>query len=200
MTAVKHAAGSTERVACLAGDGQNGAMKDGPPDDDAYERVTNPERFRRLHEAADALVARLEAKFQLDRIDDGAPVYEGVIRQVQLVPVVGAPLVFCWTDFPGVRVRFGRWHDEAYPNCGCDACDEDAEELVEDLENEVEGAVAGQFTESVMSDAEGIWLTFEFAYSGGRKSGKQRLSEGDTRRNQPGPINWPGWPLREADE
>src|SRR2546423_11928058 len=93
VAGVKSSTRQSRTVACLAGDGQNGGMKDGPPDDAAYERVTNPERFRRLHEAADALVARLETQFQLDRINDGTPAYEGVIRQVQLVPVIGAPLV-----------------------------------------------------------------------------------------------------------
>ena len=36
----------------------------------------------------------------------------------------GARLTVAFTTFPGLLVRFGKWHVEAYPSCGCDACDE----------------------------------------------------------------------------
>lgn len=45
--------------------GQYGLMRGTPPPEDAYGRVTNPERFRRVHDAADALVAPLESSYQV---------------------------------------------------------------------------------------------------------------------------------------
>jgi hypothetical protein len=87
----------------------------GPPDEDAYERVTNPERFIPLHPAAEAIVARLESRYEVERIDLDDVVEDGVVRQVQLLPSAGAPLTIRWTTFPGLHVRYGRWHDESFP-------------------------------------------------------------------------------------
>lgn len=173
-------------------------MHDCPsPPDDAYERVTNPERFLPLHEAADLLVARLESRYDVDRRDGGPPPYEGVIRQVELVPTVGAPLVIRWDDFPAVSVRYGSHHDESYPQCGCDACaeHEQPDALIEDLERKIEAVTAGRFRESVVSDADGTWVKFEFSFGDGRASGGNRLAEDDPLRNQPVDLLWPPWPL-----
>ncbi|MDQ1506921.1 MAG: hypothetical protein QOD57_4648 [Actinomycetota bacterium] len=70
------------KVSTLGGLGQYERVKDGPPDDGAYERVTNPERFAPLHEAADALIARLESQYQVERTDGGPT--QGVISAVRL--------------------------------------------------------------------------------------------------------------------
>jgi hypothetical protein len=192
----------------LGGSGQYDVVNDGPPDADAYERVTNPERFAALHEAADALVARLESEYQVERTDGGPPAYEGVIRQVRLVPGVGAPLIIRWDDFPAVSVRYGRRHEESYPQCGCDACErhEQPNELIEDLERKIEAVVAGRFRESVVTDAgatglhdaDGPWLKFEFDFGDGRSSGGTRLHDGDPLRNEPGEVDWPPWPSLNA--
>jgi hypothetical protein len=176
-----------------------GPMRDGPPDDDAYERVTNPERFAPILEAADAVVARLESTYLLARTQRGEPAVEGVIRQVEFVPVAGAPLSVGWSDFPGVRVRYGRWHEESYPQCGCDACDEQPDEVIDDLERKVDALVAGRFTEAVVTDSEGTWLTAEFLFGDGcRTSQKYRLGEGHPLRGEPGQVVWPAWPRRTA--
>lgn len=177
-----------------------------PPDDDAYERVTNPQRFLPLHDAADGLVARLESRYQVERRDGGPPAYEGVIRQLELVPSVGAPLLIRWSDFPGVSVRFGSRHEESFPQCGCDACaeHEQPDELIEDLERKIEAVVAGRFSESVttdgrsfgLNDADGPWLRFQFDFGDGRSSGGTRLREGDFLRNEPEEVAWPPWPSR----
>jgi hypothetical protein len=169
-----------------------------PPDDDAYERVTNPQRFLPLHEAADALVARLESRYEVERRDGGPPAYEGVIRQVELVPAIGAPILIGWDDFPAVSVRYGSRHDEGYPQCGCDACEEHEQPagLIEDLERKVEAVTAGRFSESVGSDADGTWSKFRFDFGDGWESGGTRLSDEDPLRNQPGEMLWPAWPLR----
>lgn len=64
-------------------------------------------------------------------------------RQVRMVeidperPGVGR-LRITFTDFPGLMVKLGREPEKALPSCGCDACDEDPRELVEELHDEVE--------------------------------------------------------------
>lgn len=153
-----------------------------PPDDPAYERVTNPERFLPLHAAADALVARLEAQYQVERRAGGPPPYEGVIRQVELIPAAGAPLAIYWDDFPAVSVRYGTVHREGYPQCGCDACEavEQPGELVEEFEQKIEALVAGRFSERVVH---GTSLAIRFSFEGdGFSSGGSRIPDGHPRR------------------
>ena len=41
---------------------------DGPPQE-AYSRVTNPERFQPLHDAATELLDRLEREFAVERLE-----------------------------------------------------------------------------------------------------------------------------------
>ena len=60
-----------------------------------------------------------------------------------------APVTVVFTDFPGVRVRFGKWKEEPFPNCGCDACDEDADGEIEGMTEMFESVVAGGFIEAV---------------------------------------------------
>ena len=60
-----------------------------------------------------------------------------------------APVTVVFTGFPGVRVRFGKWKEEPFPNCGCDACDEDADGEIEGMTEMFESVVAGGFIEAV---------------------------------------------------
>ena len=178
-------------------------MRDGSlPPDDAYERVTNPERFRPVHLAADALVARLESEYRVERRAGDLPPHEGVIRQVELVPEVGATLLIRWDDFPGVSVRYGSLHEEGYPQCGCDAC-EDREQpanLIEDLERKIRAVVAGRFTETLVPAHLSTGLKFEFRFEDGLASGGDRIPEGHPRRNGPAEIVWPAWPRRNPPD
>jgi hypothetical protein len=127
---------------------------------------------------ADALVARLESRYQVKRRDGGPPAYEGVIRQVELVPAVGAPLIIRWDDFPAVSVRYGSRHEEAYPQCGCDACEEheQPDSPIGDLGRKIEAVTAGRVSETIGSDEDGTWLKFQFNFGGGHASGGTRLS------------------------
>lgn len=105
--------------------------------DEAYGRVTDPDRFAPVVAAARALIAHFE--------DEGASVERGVdppgqlsrtqhnIIEVIRVSTRTNRLTFVVTAFPGVildidGVQFG------YPFCGCDHCDETALETVERLE------------------------------------------------------------------
>ena len=54
-----------------------------------------------------------------------------------------------FTGFPGLRVRFGRWHIEPFPGCGCDACDERPEVEVQSFLDKVNAVTSGQFVEGV---------------------------------------------------
>jgi hypothetical protein len=45
---------------------------EGPPPE-AYTRVTNPERFQPLHSFTEGLVARLEARFDVERTEGYGP-------------------------------------------------------------------------------------------------------------------------------
>jgi hypothetical protein len=131
-------------------------VPDPPPD--AYSRVTNPERYRPLHAAADALVAELVATFvvAVDHAPDVVPEYfdrVDLTRCVALTPEGGgAPIVVGWTAFPGVVIAHGWWSYEPFPGCGCDACDEDPAELVRMMHQRVADITAGQFQESLTLD------------------------------------------------
>ena len=111
-------------------------MQPGLPDD-AYGKFTQTERFGVLHQRADALVADLEVRYHVERTDgldvdlDLATLSRSCARLVRLTPTTpdAAPLTVAWTTFPGLLVRLGRWHVEAYPHCGCDACAEDPTDL-----------------------------------------------------------------------
>ena len=88
---------------------------EGPPED-AYSRVTNAERFRPLHKMALDMLARLEAEFDVDRVegyglDDEMEGHVELARpSVKLTPrgESRAPITMVFTTFPGVGVKVGR--------------------------------------------------------------------------------------------
>lgn len=97
----------------------------GQPPEDAYSRVTHPERYAPLHDVADALVAHLLAEYDCVAEEDATAPHE--LRAVRLRPAGGQGFRLAWTDFPGVCAGLGGEVDEAAPLCGCDACDESLE-------------------------------------------------------------------------
>ena len=126
------------------------------PPDEAYSRVTNPERFQPLHDAATELLDRLEREFAVERVE-GLDADDELGREslaghpIKLVPQdpQAAPIVVAFTEFPGVHFRFGSWRTEPFPNCGCDACDEKPDELIEAMTRMVEAVVSGGFREAM---------------------------------------------------
>ncbi|MCY4582425.1 MAG: DUF6226 family protein [Chloroflexi bacterium] len=129
---------------------------EGPPEE-AYSRVTDPERFLPLHDAALKMLAALEQRFDVERVEgyglDDELATQGLIRPtVVLRPTDpgAAPITVAFTDFPGLNVRFGRWSTEPFPSCGCDACAEDAEGETERLTEMVDILTAGGFREAVI--------------------------------------------------
>ena len=133
----------------------NGRGVEGPPEE-AYSRVTNPERFQPLHDAATELLDRLEREFAVERLEghckDDELSRESLARPlIRLVPYdsQAAPIVMAFTEFPGLHLKFGTWCTESFPNCGCDACDETPDESIEKIAGMVEAVVSGKFRESI---------------------------------------------------
>lgn len=178
-----------------------------PPPDDAYGRVTAPERYTVVHDAAAQLIADLAGRYDVatspgDRTDLGRSEGIELLRVVRLVPagVDAAPLTVGFTAFPGVLVRFGRWHLQAFPSCGCDACDEHPDDVIRELDDRVTALVQGRFTEEVAGWWR-PWQTAEFVGSDGgwcRRS-SQRIDRAARRQileHGSGRHDWQSWPLR----
>ena len=127
------------------------------PTDAAYGRVTNAERFLPLHTAMLEIIGHLDNDFEVE-CTEGYGLDEELERgltlarpDVKLTPADpdAAPVVIAFTTFPGLRIRFGRWYTEPFPDCGCDACDESAECEIERLSGVVDDVTAGRFREAV---------------------------------------------------
>ncbi|MGH8924983.1 MAG: DUF6226 family protein [Acidimicrobiia bacterium] len=166
------------------------------PDQEAYGRVTNPERYRAVVDAARAMIANLVKTYHVEstpgsrNVDfpDCAASSEEV---TQLRPSQGVPLAFLFTEFPGVVVRIGDWCVEAFPACGCDACNESPREVVERLSDVVGAAVEGSYEEELTK------RTLTYTYSGrwGSTSSEKRLDRGEWKRHGvPAVHRWPAWP------
>ena len=144
------------------------------PPDEAYGRVTNPERFEPLHSTMMEMISRLEETFDVVRVegyglDEELEGKRGIARpSVQLTPVDSnaAPITVAFSDFPGLFIRFGRWVTEPFPSCGCDACDESAADEIERVTELVDIGTAGGFREAVKCPrgplARDAWLEHEF--------------------------------------
>lgn len=147
----------------------------GPPED-AYGRVTNPERFPPLHGIAHRLVDELCRRFTVDHTT-ADELDEELVRSASAQGIVlahptirltpqhpdQAAIVLAFTGFPGLRVRFGRWYKCSFPDCGCDACDETAEGETERLRWHVTKVVEGRYREAVFLDRDGTsWIQREF--------------------------------------
>jgi hypothetical protein len=183
---------------------------EGPPPE-AYSRVTNPERFRPLHDLALTLLGQLHATFNVRRIEgyglDGElEVGDLAHPSIRLVPgdSNAAPLAVTFTTFPGLRVRAGRWCTAAFPECGCDACDESAEDEAARLAQMIDDVVAGRFRERIVLPPEGdgsqeweLWSSPPRRSSGrlqiDRESARAKLAD------VAGPsIDWVPWTRRDA--
>lgn len=125
------------------------------PPEEAYGRVTNPERFAPLIPAAEDLVADLEHRFDVIVTRSAAPPSKSrtveMMELVRITPVSAAqaPLTITFTSFPGLYLDAGAWVHIALPACGCDACDEDAENGVRALAEYSEALIAGKLSERI---------------------------------------------------
>ena len=140
------------------------------PDDDAYSRITNPERYQPVVDAARALIDQLDAVYDVSRTENA--------DSIDLIPSVGVPLTFEFTDFPGVIVTVaGNGRLQAFPDCGCDACGDAPPEVIQELDRLVDAAVSGGYREELTKRSLRTW------YSGpwGSRSQGQALRRGKWR-------------------
>ena len=155
---------------------------DGPPDD-AYSRVTEPERFGPLHDWALEAVERLQTEYEVT-LDEG----EGMDAELERAPLSRptikltplqdscAPITIAFTDFPALAVRVGRWVTDFFPSCGCDACDEMPEVAFEMFTELLSDVVAGRFRESMrLQPGEDGWSSREFWSDESGSSGESRV-------------------------
>ena len=186
---------------------------EGPPDD-AYSRVTEPERFRPLHDWALEAVARLQTNYAVTR-DEGkgtdtelerAPLSRPILKVTPLQDSC-APITIAFTDFPGLGVRFGRWATDWFPSCGCDACDEMPDGEFERFTELLSDVVAGRFRESLQLQGRGDgWRSTEFWSAGDRRprrAGKTRVSRDKASQILNGEakivLEWLPWPPKPDD-
>ncbi|MDP9392893.1 MAG: DUF6226 family protein [Actinomycetota bacterium] len=192
---------------------------DDEPPEEAYSRLTSPERFGVLVDAAAALVAQLLDRFDVRReaadARDAGCAGVDVVRADRLVPADprAAPLVVEVSAFPGVALRAGYWFKSGYPRCGFDACDDDPDELVAQLRDDV-AAVVGGFTEELERTpvrrvsgrlpfpAEEA-IAVQRQWLGGRLAESGVLAEDELdqllRRGPEGVHRWQPWPRRPVD-
>ena len=185
--------------------------REGPPEE-AYSRVTNPERFQPLHGAAMELLGRLERDFDVKR-EDGYGLDEELEKNfaparpsARLIPhdPQAATIVVAFTEFPGLYFRFGSWRIEPFPNCGCDACDETPEGLIEEMTRMVEAVVSGGFREAIQVPrlhGDG-WQESEFQFNDGHSSSRGHVSRSYALEMTGGNLNltldWKPWPISQT--
>jgi hypothetical protein len=171
----------------------------------AYSRVTDPERFAPLHGYALELLSSLAMTFDVETIEQHGldPHLEttGVKRpSIRLVPNdhAAAPITVSFTNFPGLRMRFGQRCTAAFPECGCDACGETPDVESARFNALVDAVTHGRFTESLIIDR-GEALV-EWQTSSAAQWQRQRTAIEANPSPHPaidrGPWSWKPWPLR----
>jgi hypothetical protein len=164
---------------------------EGPPED-AFSRVTHPERYAPMHAVADALLAHLLEHYDCMAEDETAGEHE--LRAVRVRSVPGtAPMRLAWTDFPGVRASLGSAAAAAAPVCGCDACDEPLRASAEQLRDDVLATVSGELREwfSPVRRTEGA--SFGMHSGWGRSARSRDELRALAKRT---PERWVPWPPR----
>ena len=181
------------------------------PDPELYSKVTNPERFLPLHDFTlnliKTLVTSYDVKYEEGLTSDNAPIHSITLARpsIRLTPKNenAAPLVFRFSTFPGVAIRFGLWEQKVFPTCGCDACAETAEENIKEIEEHVKSVVNGNFKESIHKNPRSrntSWIytrKYSFKGSAGGSSGETKIDLktakellGDRQRLD---YNWEAW-------
>jgi len=171
-------------------------MKFDAPDDEAYGRVTDPEKYRSVVEAAREIVDELVRDFAV-AISKGTAAkdfpnwHDPAATTVRLDPEAGAVLRVLFTDFPGVVIRFGHWGRTAFPTCGCDACDERPDELIDEFRQVVSAITSGGYYEELR----GRTLSTRLTGPWGRRGTEHRLRRAERADyKSEGSHAWPEWP------
>lgn len=185
---------------------------EGPPED-TYSVTTHPERFRPLHDVADALVAHLTAFYDVEVTSGTAAVGDvmtappQVVRATRLRPrdPRATPLTLVHTDAPGIDVHAGLLLDASFPHCGCDACDDTWQSQASELEWLVRAVTAGGFREWVTRRDGQSWVGRSLRTSDGRASSSESAADtlpADRLRRVTGELvdsaEWEAWPTRQG--
>ena len=179
-------------------------MRDGEGKPEDYSRVTDPGRFAVLHEVAEQLLDDLTAQFMVERRESKEPIGSQLYRTVRLVPrtPAAAPLAVSFTDFPSVILRFGRWYEESLPGCGCDACDEQPDDLIADFRTQVSALVEGGLWERVRRGVGGSWSEVRLIgldIQRGRETPLDAAAARAARREGfAAAVQWGPWPRRSS--
>ncbi|WP_185993096.1 DUF6226 family protein [Rhodococcus sp. KBS0724] len=168
---------------------------DDPPEE-AYGRVTNPERFAPLMPAAEELIRDLASRFDVT-ISRGpaAPSKSKTVAILETVRITPArtdqaPLTITFTSFPGLYLDAGAWQHIALPSCGCDACSEDAESTLRELAEYSEALTAGQLSERITGNLRPV-LEHSWEGNGWGRSGESSLSREKAANLRAGPVQPP---------
>jgi hypothetical protein len=162
-----------------------------------YSVAAHPERFAPLVDVATALLAHLEATYDVTRHVDGLT--------HRLVPVAtdAAPLSMTFHDHT-VTCTAGISTDIAWI-CTCDHCDEDVLIAADTLEEEIDAVVHGRFREWLGPyDGEGLFEHHELLLCDGRSShgGARAVTDEPAGRAAVGaryadvPERWSPWASR----
>lgn len=185
------------------------------PPESAYSTCAHPQRFAAVELVGEALVDHLVRTYDVDRHDaedDGR-------RIVVLSPRgPGADLTvrFGGPEVPGVSVRGGWRFEESWPDCGCDACDDDVPSLLDDLEDTVLTIVEGGMSEwrsgpdpssPLTTDDDGRPVGDDVVpwHVHVRLEGRREAEQSSWSSGEPEPVElpeaphrWEAWPLRRA--
>ncbi|ORW08275.1 DUF6226 family protein [Mycobacterium kyorinense] len=178
---------------------------DGPPEE-AYGRVTDPERYRRLHVVGRALLDDLERRFEVTRqlSTENDPHSASPAPVVRLTPAdpAASPLTIVFTAFPGLLVRMGHDGGADLPACGCDACDETAEQCEERLRDYADVCIAGAFGERIVHNVEWWhehWYRFRRGHSLSLTPVNQQQLDVLRQKFTGDELRWAPWPQRTSD-
>lgn len=132
-------------------------FRDSPPDW-AYSKLGHDQRFDVVVQVGQALVSYLAESYAVDVSADGT--------RTTLTPFdpVQSPLTID-ADFERhhVNLKAGFSFEVDFPSCGCQACDDDALDLLDELECVTLAVVSGRFTERLS----GRWLRTEVVFPDG---------------------------------
>ncbi|MFR9722806.1 DUF6226 family protein [Streptomyces sp. MS19] len=166
---------------------------EGPPE--RYYSVTeHPERFAPLLTVAEALTAHLTAEYDATAREGEERRHGERVRTVTLTPAApdAAALTFTFTGFPSVTLHAGRYFAAAFPDCGCDACDDSVEALAGELEWQTLAVAAGRLRETLRRGR----VTCAISSPDGHGiSSEHRVTRPGARPPLP-PDGWRPWPAR----
>lgn len=176
---------------------------------DPYSRVTNAERFAPLVQFTVDLCSRLEIRYDVERSEKftasaavGMQTFVPLRAPICLTPRASnaAAIMVGFTQFPGLAVRCGYWHSEAFPSCGCDGCAETAEDECKRVAELVDAVTAGRFYEMIVlpfiGSAHVRWESSSDFHHRGNGRAIRRSQARELLRGRPRAAAWGPWSVR----